>query len=92
MSADGAWTPRWSANGRTLFYQSERQDALLAVDVRFEPRLQVSAPRELFKTPREWSSFDVAEDGRLLAVEYLEPQAAAPVTMVLNWMGLLNGR
>ncbi len=90
VSADGAWSPRWSADGRTLFYQSERRDALLAVDVRFDPRLQVSAPRELFKTPREWSSFDVAEDGRLLTVEYSEPQAAAPVTIVLNWTELLK--
>ena len=44
VSTDGAWTPRWSADGKTLFYQSERGDALLAVDVRFDPRLQVSAP------------------------------------------------
>ena len=61
-----------------------------STDVRFDPRLQVSAPHELFKAPREWSSFDVAEDGRLLVVEYVEPQAAAPVTIVLNWTELLK--
>jgi serine/threonine protein kinase len=87
VTQDGARTPRWSRDGRELFYMTADR-RLVAVPVRAGASLELGAPRTLFALQGQhaWASYDVAPDGRFLAIV---PEALAseqPLTVVVNWM------
>jgi Tol biopolymer transport system component len=85
ISTGGGRAPRWSLDGRELFYLSG-DGRLMVVPIRTTPALDVGTPRALFSVPRPWFDFDVTSDaGRFIAIV---PQVLArdqPVTVVLNW-------
>jgi hypothetical protein len=87
VSTGGATSPRWSADGRELFYLSA-DGRLWAAAVHAAPSLDVGSPVPLFSTIAKWPwrDFDVAPDGkRFLAIV---PQLMAneqPLTVVRNW-------
>jgi eukaryotic-like serine/threonine-protein kinase len=87
VSTGGATSPRWSADGRELFYLSA-DGRLWAVPVRAAPSPEVGRPVPLFSTIAKWPwrDFEVAPDGkRFLAIV---PQLMAneqPLSVVLNW-------
>jgi hypothetical protein len=64
----------------------------MATGITMGDSLEIGATRMLFETalpanfPRQ--AYDVAPDGRLLLNEVLEA-GAPPITIVLNWEGLL---
>ena len=68
---------------------------LVAVSVGPGSSLELGVPRTLFALPGKygWATYDVAPDGRFLAIV---PEALAseqPLTVVLNWMaGLENAQ
>jgi Tol biopolymer transport system component len=92
ISTNTGYEPRWSADGRELYYL--QGNAMMAVAVQAEGELSFEAPEQLFAGPY-WTgpapaarSYDVARDGRFLMIE--QPGAgadAAPASIVVveNW-------
>ena len=89
ISTDGGWSPRWSPNGREIFYYDRERQAIMAVEVRTEPELEVGAPQLLFEWPfglsRDW---DVSPDGQrfvVLGSSDARDQPRPRINFVLNW-------
>jgi Tol biopolymer transport system component len=91
-------TPRWSPDGREIFYISSAADAVMAVSVETEPTFSAGKPRELFRgtfvagigmSP----PYDVHPDGkRFLMIKPSQLQGGEPaeapprkINIVLNW-------
>ena len=84
LSGKGGGTPRWSRDGRELFYLSLDGD-LVAVPVRTRPSLELGTPVSLFMSEEmaKWGDFDVSPDGkRFIAVV---PGAEMPVAVIQHW-------
>ena len=86
VSTGGGVQPVWSRDGRELYYREG--EWLMAVAVQAAP-FRVSAPRRVFEMPVARYGFDpfvadydVAADGRILAVRR---EGAAEIHVVLNW-------
>jgi hypothetical protein len=94
VSTGGAQSPRWSRDGRELFYLSGDR-RLMSVAVRTAPSLELGSPRPLFelKGKSSWSTFDVSPDGkRFLAVV---PEVVAnelPLSVIANWTAEVEKR
>jgi eukaryotic-like serine/threonine-protein kinase len=92
VSVGGGDLPRWSRDGRELFYVSDDRH-LVDVPIRTTPTLQIGKPAPLFPLSgqRSWLDFDLSIDGqRFLAVV---PEIAAneqPLTVVLHWTADLH--
>jgi len=85
----GAW-PRWSRDGRTLFFA--RDTDLWEVAVTASPEVRIGTPRRLFSRrpllrTGQVEAFDVSADGqRFLVVEPEGPvEDERSVVVVLNW-------
>lgn len=94
ISVDGGTTPRWSADGRELFYMSSDNRAIMAVSVQPGAVFTPQAPRRLFSigpTPATRARarnavYDVSPDGeRFLVSIPTGDQASSHITLVLNW-------
>ena len=88
MSNNGGLQPMWSRDGRELFYREG--DWMMAVSVTLDP-FRVEAPRKLFEFPsttynfdQNFADYDVAPDGRFLAIQ-ADSAAADEIHVVLNW-------
>jgi serine/threonine protein kinase len=94
--------PRWSEDGRTLFYVSAPQGYLraqmMAVAVTsVGDTLQFGAPRPLFKVRMHPSlptstirDYDVAPDGRFLVGTVVGSGKGTAATIVINWLTLMR--
>ena len=88
ISTDGGLYPRWSRDGRELFYR--QGDALMAVTIDTKQGFRAEKPRRLFAgqftgAGRD-SSFDVAIDGkRFVMVKSDEASTLRQLTVVQNW-------
>jgi serine/threonine-protein kinase len=92
VSFDGGTTPRWSGDGRELFYRNG--DKMMAVDVQTSPAFRAGTPKVLFQG-NYVNSYDVAPDGKRFLM--IKPPGAAQsptdqVTLVLNWFEELRRR
>jgi dipeptidyl aminopeptidase/acylaminoacyl peptidase len=92
ISTAGGIVPQWSANGRELFYISP-DFKLMSVGLKVgASSVEPSVPHALFPLPvfdAELSPYEVASDGeRFLVLK--PPEAAAPLTVIVNWPALLN--
>ncbi|MFN7964065.1 MAG: protein kinase [Acidobacteriota bacterium] len=89
VSNGGGTEPRWSRDGRELFYTMG--DKVMAVDITTTPALSAGEPRMLFegsyvKQTNDKSAYDVAIDGRFLRVKPTEPDRPLDrIDVVLNW-------
>jgi len=90
VSTDGGRAPRWSPDGRELFYR--RGDRFLAVAVSAAGSLSVGDARKLFDVragagrSTNHAAYDVAPDGRRFLVQLLDPRAIpTQIHVVLNW-------
>ncbi len=95
VSTGGGNWPRWSADGKTLYYR--RQRALMAVEFQADPAVRLSPPVELFSVEFTGEDiglgrpdgFAVASDGRFLFARRskrgAEAAAAAGIVLVQNW-------
>jgi Tol biopolymer transport system component len=80
-STDGGVQPRWRRDGRELYYLSgDRKLMAVTVDAAGTP----GAPRPLFDAPT-WIDFDVARDGRFVAVVAHVVAAEQPLSVIVNW-------
>ncbi len=94
VSANGGFEPRWSADGRELYYL--QANAMMVVPVETEAEFSFSAAAELFATGSYFTSedpyihsYDVAGDGRFLMIEPIENPANRDepigIIVVENW-------
>jgi eukaryotic-like serine/threonine-protein kinase len=85
VSFNGGRIPKWSRDGRELFYRNG--DAMMAVQVRASASsLELGQPHVLFRKSLS-GNYDVAPDGRFLTIEPLQSGLPArPITVVLNWL------
>jgi serine/threonine protein kinase/Tol biopolymer transport system component len=93
VSVDGGSKPFWRHDGRELFFVSS-DDWMSAVEVRFEPRVDVGSPRRLFRIPAHCTHprcFDAAvtRDGRFLVVT-ADALPDTPMRVLVNWISVLN--
>jgi Tol biopolymer transport system component len=98
VSASGGAQPRWSPDGRELFYVS-LDSRLMSTPVKAASsgRLEIGAPRVLFSVQigpvgnqgGNRQQYAVAPDGqRFLMNTVIEPPVAAPLTVILNWRAI----
>jgi len=96
VSTTGGIQPRWSRNGKELFYM--RPDfTLMAVSLKtLGAATETSAPAPLFRAPLALAgppvltrSYSVSGDGRFL-MNVAPGDASRPVTVVLNWAASLK--
>jgi Tol biopolymer transport system component len=101
VSSNGGYEPRWSADGRELFYL--QATAMMAVKLRNADDASFDAPEQLFLSNGRfvWSpnpaihSYDVAGDGRFLMFETpgaSEKPALTSIVVVENWAEELKKR
>jgi len=101
VSTEGGSQPKWSADGRELFYIAPgRKLTAVSVETRgTEPVLGQS--RTLFQVPPlargatgfgAPAKYDVSPDGRFLVHARLAEEAPLPITLVLNWTAGLGAK
>jgi hypothetical protein len=79
--------PRWSVDGRQLYYRKERSMMLVDVGRGSEP--VIGRPRKLFDGDfLTWGTadYDVSRDGRLMMVRAVTSDAGRTLAVRLNWI------
>jgi hypothetical protein len=89
---EGGSTPRWSKDGRELFYWARVPIAkLMAVDVVTNPDFRAGTPRELFRQPST-TTWDVTPDRNRFLVELSARSSGSTLAIVTNWFEELRRR
>jgi len=95
VSAEGGRTPQWSRDGKTLYFKSE-DHRLMAVRVNTNRGFTTDAPQPLFELRRltqvqQWGTpYAVSTSNqRFLVGSVVDEGGDSPITVVLNWTGLL---
>jgi eukaryotic-like serine/threonine-protein kinase len=91
ISTDGGSFPRWSKNGRELFYRYGVE--VMSVDVEAKPQFRAGIPKQLFRQ-LGGTTWDAAPDGKRFLVEEspdLEPGARS-MEGVVDWPEELRRR
>jgi Tol biopolymer transport system component len=84
VSTGGGGTPRWSPDGKELYYLSGDRTLMSATLQLGKNGLQVSGTRPLFKTDSQ--TFTVSGDGkRFLVFQDAESQSPPAITLITNW-------
>jgi Tol biopolymer transport system component len=91
VTQEGGHSPHWSLDGRELFYITDDR-RVVAVPVRTGASIELGTPKTLFAIPGKyrWAGFDVAPDGRFLAIVPESLASEQPLTVVVNWMAGLG--
>jgi len=90
VSTAGGVQPRWSPDGRELFYIAP-DGMLMATPLSVaDGALTIGVPKPLFQTRigggvTNETEYDVAPDGRFLVNVPVEDGAVTPITIFLNW-------
>jgi Tol biopolymer transport system component len=82
VSTDGGGPARWSRDGRELFYQSAAGLMSVPMSGGVPGRASVLLDR---RTIGRWSDYDVAADGRFLAIVAESFGGDEPLTVMTNW-------
>jgi hypothetical protein len=98
VSTGGGQRPRWSPDGRELFYCNG--DAFMAVAVETEPSFSYGLPKELFRRTSfsgVGHNWDINLDGKRFLM--IKPAGTAPaeggprrINIVVNWFEELKQR
>ncbi|HUE96705.1 MAG TPA: hypothetical protein VMN39_08600, partial [Longimicrobiaceae bacterium] len=92
VSTGGGVDPRWSADGRELFYRSG--NSILAVPVRTTPEFEPAGePVELFSGPYDFTqsqNWDVGPDDTFLMIQG-DPRTTSQFQVVFGWFEILAG-
>ena len=95
VSNDGGAEPKWSADGRRIFYETGDGKIIAATVRTGSAGFQTDTPRELFKAGHDAGqlhSFDVTGDGQkfVLLMPAGGAQGGAPLTVIANWQAALR--
>jgi eukaryotic-like serine/threonine-protein kinase len=92
ISLDGGTEPRWSRNGRELFYRNS--DRMIAATIETRPEFSVERRTELFRgsfpANQYHAQYDVTPDGQFVMTQ--GPEASSDLVVVLNWFDHLRTR
>ena len=96
VSRDGGRAPRWSHDGRELFFIG-LDGWLMSATIETSRGFAATLPARLFQTnlhhaPNNFNPYAVANDGRFLIPVILNPQGPTPITVLLNWQEELKQR
>jgi Tol biopolymer transport system component len=90
ISLSGGRAPRWSHDGRELYYAAP-DDSLVSVPITLGPTLQAGTSAPLFHVETGIRNFDVSPDGsRFLVSTPLEKSPESPIRVILNWDAALK--
>ena len=89
VSTNGGGKPRWSHDGRELYYVSS-DNKIMAVPIKPGPTFEAGVPQPLFDVRLGSTMYDVSQDGHFLIPTTAEQSANVPMTVVLNWAARLN--
>ena len=96
-SANGGAQPRWSRDGKELYYVED--GTLIAVGVTTSPNLSLGAPLRLFASvglrsvPSHLPNYDVSADRqRFILPERLESEVPTVIRVVQNWFAEYQDR
>jgi len=91
ISTGGGTQPRWSSNGKELYFIAPDGKLMAASITTTGATLSAGAPAVLFQ-PRlapgagtNKQQYAVSRDGRFLINAPLEESTTAPITLILNW-------
>jgi dipeptidyl aminopeptidase/acylaminoacyl peptidase len=96
VSVAGGRTPRWSADGKELFYIGPDLSLMAVPIATVGTSLRVGTPIRLFQTGISTHTgglgrdYNVAADGRFLINVSTTDLSAAPITVVLSWDAALK--
>ena len=92
-TAGGNW-PRWSRDGKEIFFLSADSTQLMAAQVDGQrTQFVVGKIETLFEASWRLGArypYDVAPDGRIFAATQVEQPTPAPITVVVNWLADLK--
>jgi Tol biopolymer transport system component len=81
VSTTGGHTARWRRDGRELYFRSRAGQLMAApIDSSGVP----GTPRTLFDA-KAWLDYDVAKDGRFIAVVSQKVAGEQPLAVIVNW-------
>ncbi len=84
VSSSGGVSPRWSPDGKELYYVGENK--MRTVEIPNADQFSLGPARELFDMDPNLPQFDVAPDGKRFLVQKRAGEATAPpLNLVLNW-------
>ena len=84
VSSGGGFQPRWSRDGRELFYVTG--NAIMGVDVQSDGSVGAPAPRRPAASFIRFQSYDVSPDGkRFLMIKRDEGSVPRQLNVILNW-------
>ena len=96
VSNERGFSPRWSRNGRALFYGRREQGgaALVVRDTHVAPTFRAGPARRVLDLVRgRAAAFDVAPDGeRFLMLKPVADPSHYAMRVVVNWFDELRGR
>ena len=87
---DRGTLPLWSADGRSLYFASDNVLTVVPV-TETDGTLHFGPPRSLMPViVGRGYSYDVAKDGRILALVTSDRRASRPLTLVQHWLATLD--
>lgn len=90
ISTEDGNFPRWSSDGRELFYLTADR-AVMTVQIKVGSDFEAGKPTQLFKTDPLARDYDVTADGqRFLFIASAPGTQLLPFAVVLNWMSDLK--
>lgn len=85
ISTDGGVAPRWSKDGKRLYFKNRKE--LLALEIEEAIQSKVPRPERLFESPTEFSQFEAINDREFLMSIVDEVERRRPVSVIVNWRG-----
>ncbi len=96
VSSDGGTQPRWSRDGRELYFVS-KSETMMATPFDPSSGSPTGPPARLFDVPIRYAfgshvpyRYDVAPDGRFLIIVRASKDPPPPLVLVLNWQADLK--
>ncbi len=86
-SLEGGSQPRWSPNGKELFFTNASATTLYVTSIKAEGgKFESSNPQKLFDLPLHpsWAFYDISRDGNIYMFRYVGRQGYA-LDLLLNW-------
>jgi serine/threonine-protein kinase len=91
ISTDGGWEPRWSKDGRELFFRNS--DKMMSSTIKYKPSFSATKPVTLFERinaeqemdPRGSPNYDIGPDGRFLMIRPKPRPPSRQINFALNW-------